>query len=58
MIEKKQLSGHILFDDSIKIPQAIRRYLYLGRVLWASAAQLMSQQAKSLKELTTSTYVV
>ncbi len=33
-------------------------YLYLGRVLWASAAQLMSQQAKSLKELTTSTYVV
>jgi hypothetical protein len=33
-------------------------YLYLGRVLWASAAQLMSQQANSLKELTTSTYVV
>jgi hypothetical protein len=32
--------------------------MYLGRVLWASAAQLMSQQAKSLKELTTSTYVV
>jgi hypothetical protein len=31
----------------------------LGRVLWASAAQLMSQQgAKSLKEVTTSTYVV
>jgi hypothetical protein len=26
MIEKKQLSGHILFDDSIKSPQAIRRY--------------------------------
>jgi hypothetical protein len=33
-------------------------YLYLGRVLWASAAQLMSQQAKGLKELTTSSYVV
>jgi hypothetical protein len=33
-------------------------YLYLGRVLWAYAAQLMSQQAKSPKELTTSTYVV
>ncbi len=33
-------------------------YLYLGRVLWASAAQLMSQQAKGLKEPTTSTYVV
>jgi hypothetical protein len=32
--------------------------LYLGRVLWASAAQLMSQQGKGLKELTTSTYVV
>jgi hypothetical protein len=33
-------------------------YLYLGRVLWASAAQLMSQQAKGQKEPTTSTYVV
>jgi hypothetical protein len=33
-------------------------YLYLGRVLWASAAQQMSQQVKSLKELSTSTYVV
>jgi hypothetical protein len=33
-------------------------YLYLGRVLWASAAQLMSQQAIDLKEPTTSTYVV
>jgi hypothetical protein len=33
-------------------------YLYLGRVLWASAAQLMSQQAKSLNELTIPTYVV
>jgi hypothetical protein len=33
-------------------------YLYLERVLWASAAQLMRQQAKSLKELTTSTYAV
>jgi hypothetical protein len=30
----------------------------ISGVLWASAAQLMSQQAKSLKELTTSTYVV
>ncbi len=26
MIRKKQLSGHILFDDSIKSCQAIRRY--------------------------------
>ena len=25
MIKKKQLSGHILFDDSVKSPQAIRR---------------------------------
>jgi hypothetical protein len=25
--EKKQLSGHILFDDSLKSPQAIRRYV-------------------------------
>jgi hypothetical protein len=32
--------------------------LYLGRVLWASAAQLMSQQTKGLKEPSTSTYVV
>jgi hypothetical protein len=33
-------------------------YLYLGRVLWASAAQLMSQQDKSIKELTISPYIV
>jgi hypothetical protein len=32
-------------------------YMYFGRVLWASTAQLMSQQAKSLKELITSTYI-
>ncbi len=28
--DKKQLSGHILFDDSVKSPQAIRRYIYIG----------------------------
>jgi hypothetical protein len=26
MIEKKQLSGNILFDNSVNSPQAIRRY--------------------------------
>jgi hypothetical protein len=31
---------------------------YLLRVLWAPTAQLMSLQAKSLKELTMSTYIV
>ncbi len=31
MIEKK-LSGHILFDDSIKSPQAIRRYCIVNLI--------------------------
>jgi hypothetical protein len=33
MIKKKQLSGHILFDDSIKSPQAIRRYFDIDGTL-------------------------